>query len=268
MFSEQPHPTTTSAPPITSAASGEANPPLTSRSHGLPRNSPLAAADVASSAPHSWPARSSSPRAPRAPRPAMNTGRLALSSVLPSDWTASGDGPGPMTELIGVSGGGCSHCAAWTSSGRERITVRRPIAACQARATSPAADAGERSPTCSAPTAAARPATSTWKLDLTSGASATSTISGVRLLAASVMPVIALVRPGPWWTDSMPTWRVVRAQASAMTAAPPSCRAAMNRAPPAISAFVTWKLPLPTTPNTVWGNPPSCSSLPAPSSIS
>jgi hypothetical protein len=47
-----------------------------------------------------------------------------------------------------------------------------------------------------------------------------------------------------------------------MTAAPPSCRAATNRAPPAISAFVTWKFPLPTTPNTVWGIPDACSSLP------
>src|ERR1700747_2973865 len=36
-----------------------------------------------------------------------------------------------------------------------------------------------------------------------------------------------------------------------MPAAPPSCRAATNRAPPAMRALVTWKLPLPTTPNTV-----------------
>jgi hypothetical protein len=32
------------------------------------------------------------------------------------------------------------------------------------------------------------------------GMSAASTSSGVRLLAASVNPVIALVSPGPWWT--------------------------------------------------------------------
>src|SRR6478735_4093081 len=36
-----------------------------------------------------------------------------------------------------------------------------------------------------------------------------------------------------------------------MQAAPPSWRAATNRAPRAIRALVTWKLPLPTTPNTV-----------------
>src|SRR2546423_6776005 len=35
-----------------------------------------------------------------------------------------------------------------------------------------------------------------------------------------------------------------------MPAAPPSCAAGTNRAPPATSAFVAWKLPLPTTPNT------------------
>ena len=32
------------------------------------------------------------------------------------------------------------------------------------------------------------------------GVSAASTISGVRLFAASVSPVIAFVSPGPWWT--------------------------------------------------------------------
>src|SRR5512138_507675 len=35
-----------------------------------------------------------------------------------------------------------------------------------------------------------------------------------------------------------------------MLAAPPSCAAGTKRAPAAISALVTWKLPLPTTPNT------------------
>ncbi len=44
-----------------------------------------------------------------------------------------------------------------------------------------------------------------WKFDWGSVASPARTISGVRLLAASVMPVIALVSPGPWCTDTMPT---------------------------------------------------------------
>ena len=83
------------------------------------------------------------------------------------------------------------------------------------------------------------PATSTWKLDRISGASAARTSSGVRLLAASAIPVIALVSPGPWCTVTTPGTPVVLAQASAMTVAPPSCRAATNLAPPATSALVT-----------------------------
>ena len=92
MFSEQPQPTMTSASPISSAASGVANPPLTSRFHGLPRNSPLATAEVASSAPHAPASRSSSAARPRAPRPAMNTGRRAPRSTSASAVTASAAG--------------------------------------------------------------------------------------------------------------------------------------------------------------------------------
>jgi hypothetical protein len=77
---------------------------------------------------------------------------------------------------------------------------------------------------------------------------AASTIIGVRLLAASVIPVTALVSPQPWCTESTPTRPLMRAYASAIVAAPPSCRAATYGTPPARSAFVTWKLPLPTTP--------------------
>ena len=92
MFSEQPQPTMTSASPISSAASGVANPPLTSRFHGLPRNRPLATAEVASSAPHASASRSSSAARPRAPRPAMNTGRRAPRSTSASAVTASAAG--------------------------------------------------------------------------------------------------------------------------------------------------------------------------------
>src|SRR5712691_8542973 len=49
----------------------------------------------------------------------------------------------------------------------------------------------------------------------------------------------------------MPGLPVILAHPSAMHAAPPSCRAATYRAPWLIRALVTWKLPLPTTPNTV-----------------
>src|ERR1700734_1942241 len=105
------------------------------------------------------------------------------------------------------------------------------------------------------------------KLDRTAeaGTSAARTSSGVRLLAASVMPVTALVRPGPWCTLSRPVRPAVRAHPSAMAAAPPSCRAAMYRAPWLIRALVRWKLPLPTTPNTV--SAPSPASVAATASV-
>src|SRR5215831_14343896 len=91
------------------------------------------------------------------------------------------------------------------------------------------------------------------KLDRTAApaTSAASTSSGVRLLAASVMPVSALVSPGPWCTLKIPTRPVSRAQASAAQAAPHSWRVATKVAPFAMRALVTWKLPLPTRPNTV-----------------
>jgi hypothetical protein len=131
MFSEQPQPTTRSAAWISSAASGEAKPPLTSRSHGLPRNRPLPAAEVASSAPHRAPSSSRSARAPgaRAPRPAMNTGRRAADSASASaaadatDGATAGDGPTVGTAL------GIVHDPACTSSGRASTTVRRPATA-------------------------------------------------------------------------------------------------------------------------------------------
>ena len=112
---------------------------------------------------------------------------------------------------------------------------------------------GECSRNAVAPTEVARAATSMRKLDRTAAlaTSAASTTSGVRLLAASVIPVMALVSPGPWCSDRTPGRPLIRAQASAITAAPPSCRAARYRAPRAIRALVTLKLPLPTTPNTV-----------------
>lgn len=62
-----------------------------------------------------------------------------------------------------------------------------------------------------APTAVARAAWSMWKLDWASVASPASTISGVRLLAASVRPVMAFVSPGPWCTDTTPARPLIRA---------------------------------------------------------
>src|SRR5439155_1124217 len=77
-----------------------------------------------------------------------------------------------------------------------------------------------------------------------------STSRGVRLLAASVRPVMVLVNPGPWWTLQTPSRPLTRAYASAIATAPPSCRDAMNAAPAATRELVTTKLPLPTRPKT------------------
>src|SRR5579875_2698676 len=96
-----------------------------------------------------------------------------------------------------------------------------------------------------------RPPRGGQRFDRGAVASAARISIGVRLLAASVIPVIALVRPGPRWTDSTPSPPLTRGYAPTVTAAPPSCRAAANRAPAAVSALATWKSPLPATPNTV-----------------
>ncbi|SFJ04158.1 hypothetical protein SAMN05216275_106110 [Streptosporangium canum] len=108
--------------------------------------------------------------------------------------------------------GGVGTGRLWTSSGRFSRTVRRPSRArWNAWAVCAAAVSAEVIRRGTAPTAVARAAWSTKKLDRGSVTSAASTMSGVRLLAASVMPVIALVSPGPWWTLSTPTRPPVRA---------------------------------------------------------
>jgi hypothetical protein len=79
-----------------------------------------------------------------------------------------------------------------------RTTTRR-----SSRAVATAAAAWATAPSAAvtrigtAPTAAASAAWSTWKLDRVDVASAVTTTSGVRLLAASVIPVRALVSPQP-----------------------------------------------------------------------
>ncbi len=97
-----------------------------------------------------------------------------------------------------------------------------------ARTVSATAEPAECTRSATAPTAVARPPWSIRKFERTAAApvSAASTTSGVRLLAASVMPVVALVSPGPWCTDSTPSRPLTRAYPSAIITAPPSCRAA------------------------------------------
>ena len=176
---------------------------------------------------------------------------------------ASGPAPRPRRRRgrggasAGTAGSSAAGAgAAWTSSGRLSTTVRRSLDGRPVRADDVGGGRGGRvhplghradgrgqgvlvDPEVRPPAAAP---------------SAASTSSGVRLLAASVMPVIALVSPQPWCTVSTAGRPAVRAYASAIVAAPPSCRAATNGTPAATSAFVTWKLPLPTTPN-AWPTP-------------
>ncbi|WP_344904504.1 hypothetical protein [Streptosporangium longisporum] len=91
-------------------------------------------------------------------------------------------------------------------------TVRRSSRATRkASVTSAAAVRAEAIRSGTAPTASASAAWSTKKLERRSVTSPASTTSGVRLLAASVTPVIALVSPGPWWTLSTPTRPLRRA---------------------------------------------------------
>ncbi len=136
MFSEQPQPTTRSAPWISSAASGEAKPPLTSRSHWLPRNSPLAAAEVASSAPQASASRSQLGR-PRAagPRAAAGDEHRPLGPLQQAGQrlglavrAAAAAAPPRGMRWAGLTSGQV-HSPACTSSGRARITQRRSPAA-------------------------------------------------------------------------------------------------------------------------------------------
>ena len=121
-----------------------------------------------------------------------------------------------------------------------------------ARATSASAVAGPCTRSTTAPTASTRPPWSMRKLDCSAadGVSAASSTTGVRLLAASVRPVIALVSPGPWCTLQAASRPLTRAYPSAMHIAPVSWRADQKRAPASRSALVKARLPLPSRPNT------------------
>ena len=79
-------------------------------------------------------------------------------------------------------------------TGRRSTCARR-----NARATSSAALSPECTRSAAAPTVVASAAWSSRKFERSAaaGASPASSSSGVRLLAASVSPVIALVKPGP-----------------------------------------------------------------------
>ena len=95
-----------------------------------------------------------------------------------------------------------------STTGRRSTRARR-----SARAVSAAAVAPEWMRSGTAPSVAVRPGWSIAKFERIAarGASPASTSSGVRLLAASVSPVSAFVKPGPWWTLHTPTRPLTRA---------------------------------------------------------
>ncbi len=199
MFSAAPKATTTSDSASSRCAVGDANPPEIPTANGSPSKSPLATAEVASTAPLRSPSRRSAGPAPlsTAPRPPMIAGRAAPASA---STTASSE-PGRTGASSGHGGGGVSSAgAACTSSGSMRTTVLRSTTARRtARVTSATAVAGPCTRSATAPTEVTSASWSILKFERScaGGVSAASRISGVRLLAASVKPVIAFVSPGP-----------------------------------------------------------------------
>ena len=200
--SEAPKASTRSDAAISRAATGEAKPPEIPTAHGDPAKSPWPIAEVASTAPMASPSASSaSPALERtAPRPAMTTGRWLAAISSATSATAAGDGAGACSAGAVGSGAGAGAGCAWTSSGTLSRTGRRSTCARRsARATSSAALPPECTRSAAAPTVVASAAWSSRKFERSAaaGASPASSSSGVRLLAASVRPVIALVKPGP-----------------------------------------------------------------------
>ena len=145
----------------------------------------------------------------------MIAGRSACISTCTAASIASRAGAGGLS---GGSGGrvGSEPAAGigWMSIGIISTTGRRSISArWYARWASSAALAGEWTRSAIAPTDSTRSCWSMRKLELSAaaGVSPASTSSGVRLLAASVRPVIVFVSPGPWCTLTTPTRPETRA---------------------------------------------------------
>ena len=214
--SAAPNASTRSASAISRAAIGEAKPPEIPTAHAEPSNSPWPIAEVASTAPIASPRRSSGSRAPAstAPRPATITGRRAAAIRSATSATASGAGAGRSGSRSRPGGAPPGAGSAWTSSGMLSTTGRRSTRARRsARAVSAAAVAPEWMRSGTPPSVAVRPGWSIAKFERIAarGASPASTSSGVRLFAASVRPVSAFVKPGPWWTLHTPTRPLTRA---------------------------------------------------------
>ena len=213
MFSPAPKAITTSASASRRWAVGEAKPPEIPSANGSPANRPLPTAEVASTAPLSSPRRRNAGPAPdkTAPRPPMIAGFLARANAS----TTAPISPGRTGDRAGAGGGGTSSVSVtWTSSGRLSTTARRSTNARRtARAASATAVAGPCTRSATAPTDSTSAPWSILKFEriCAAGVSAASSTSGVRLLAASVRPVIAFVRPGPWCTLATPSRPLTRA---------------------------------------------------------
>ena len=149
--------------------------------------------------------------ASRAPRPARNTGRRAAASSVGQLGDRGGGRPGGAgSGSTGAAGTGQLRRPAppgRPAAGSARTVRRSPTA----RAVGPRRRRRPRSrpvqPLGTAPTARGQAVLVDPEVRAHRGAavSAASTSSGVRLLAASVMPVIALVSPGPGAPYSTPT---------------------------------------------------------------
>ena len=212
MFSAAPNAITTSESASSRCAVGEAKPPEIPTANGSPANSPFATAEVARIAPLTSPSRRSAGPAPdsTAPRPAMIAGRSAPASAAAAAETSLRTGASEGAE----GGSTSSHAAAWTSSGSISTTVRRSTTARRtARVVSATADEGPCTRSATAPTDSTSASWSILKFEriCAAGVSAASRITGVRLLADSVSPVIAFVSPGPWCTDATPSRPLTRA---------------------------------------------------------
>ena len=144
-------------------------------------------------------------------------GRTLVDSGIDTVFGVVGSGNFAVTNAM-VAAGAASWV--WTSRGRFSRTTRRSATAVRTAAAAcsaaPAADVTRRG---TAPTAAARAAWSTAKFERGAVASAARTTRGVRLLAASVTPVRALVRPEPWCTVTAACRALIRAWASGIYSA-------------------------------------------------
>src|SRR5207244_2477706 len=125
-FKEAPKASTRSAWAISSDASGEAKPPEMPRFHCEREKSPLATAEVASSAPTASPTRSSASPAPAstAPRPARISGRSAPARRSATSATAEAAGRGGVAGQYqqGSAALGC-FCEASDGVGQSRALV-------------------------------------------------------------------------------------------------------------------------------------------------